>query len=444
MEEEKEAIYLDQEIDFCTLGMFIIGEIALHASNLAAFSVFTSTFLRHEIHYLPPKPPVFDILGGAGAYSALGARIFSPSPLSKTVSWIVDQGSDFPTSIADQISSWSTSCLLRTDHSRLTTRGWNGFDAHENRAFKYTTPKLRLDESSLTPKFLFSKSFHLCCSPARCIELTSSILRKRKQKNPLAPKPIFIWEPVPDLCTPNELLNTTNALPYIDICSPNHHELASLMGDPLLGLTTEGEIDCEAVERACEQLLGSMPLQSYTLIIRAGHKGCYVAKNGGRSRRPSIKRKRRPANHARGGLTPETDMEALFRGLMGGGGGVGEDEGGIEFERMVVEVDPGIGEWLPAFHSPLASEISSEPTPLEVVDPTGGGNAFLGGLSVGLARGKEILEATAWGSVAASLAIEQVGMPVLKIDDLGVETWNGVEIEERMGIYMKKWKGTGA
>ncbi|KAH6666326.1 pfkB family carbohydrate kinase-like protein [Halenospora varia] len=438
MEEGKEAICLDQEIDFCTLGMFIID----------------------EIHYLPPKPPVFDILGGAGAYSALGARIFSPSPLSKTVSWIVDQGSDFPPSIADQISSWDTSCLLRTDHSRLTTRGWNGFDAHENRAFKYTTPKLRLDENSLTPAFLFSKSFHLCCSPARCIELTTSILRKRKQKNPSAPKPIFIWEPVPDLCTPDELLNTTNALPYIDICSPNHHELASLMGDPLLGLTSDGEIDCEAVERACEQLLGSMPLQSYTLIIRAGHKGCYVAKNGGRSRRPSVKRKRRPANHARGGLTPETDMEALFRGLMGG---AGDEEEGIEFERSVVEVDPGIGEWLPAFHGLDSSvepflkeaEVKPDDNPLQlpnspphhhpksrVIDPTGGGNAFLGGLSIGLARGKEILEATAWGSVAASFAIEQVGMPVLKIDDLGVETWNGVEVEERMGVYMKKWKGT--
>jgi hypothetical protein len=167
-----------------------------------------------EIHYLPPKPPVYDILGGAGAYSALGARLFSPPPSSRTVSWIVDEGSDFPAAIRDQISAWETSCLIRSDASRLTTRGWNGYDENQNRGFKYTTPKLRLDENSLTDTLLFSKSFHLICSPSRCIALTNSILRKRKRLNPYAPKPIFIWEPVPDLCIPTELLNTTNALPY--------------------------------------------------------------------------------------------------------------------------------------------------------------------------------------------------------------------------------------
>lgn len=177
-----------------------------------------------EIHYLPPKPPVFDILGGGGAYSALGARLFSPPPLSKSISWIVDAGSDFPSSLSTVISSWETSCLIRHDPSRLTTRGWNGYDANQTRAFKYTTPKLRLDESDLDETLLFSKSFHMVCSPNRCIELVTGILRRRKAARLEAEKPLFIWEPVPDLCTPDELLNCTNALPYVDICSPNHSE----------------------------------------------------------------------------------------------------------------------------------------------------------------------------------------------------------------------------
>ena len=226
-----------------------------------------------EIHYQPPKLPVFDILGGGGAYSALGARLLSPPPLSRAVSWIIDAGSDFPPSISSQISTWDTSVLIRTDTSRLTTRGWNGYDENQNRAFKYTTPKLRIDENSLTPDLLFSKSFHMVCSSTRCIDLVNGILRKRKAANPYAEKPLFIWEPVPDLCTPTELLNCTNALPYIDICSPNHAELAGFMGDPDLGLDPEtGEIDTVAVERACEQLLGSMPLQSFALVIRCGRK----------------------------------------------------------------------------------------------------------------------------------------------------------------------------
>ncbi|KAE8452628.1 hypothetical protein EG329_013887 [Mollisiaceae sp. DMI_Dod_QoI] len=377
-------------------------------------------FIIDEIHYLPPKPPVFDILGGAGSFSALGARLFSPPPLSHTISWIIDRGSDFPPHLTSQITSWSTSCLIRDDFSRLTTRGWNGYDTAENRAFKYTTPKLRLDETSLTPQLLFSKSFHLICSPTRCIKLVTSILRGRKSINPSAPKPLFIWEPVPDLCLPSELLNCTNALPYIDICSPNANELASLMGDTELDPYT-GLISTSFVERACEQLLGSMPLQSFALVIRCGAQGCYVAKNGGRSRRASIVKRKRPRNYARGGLTLDMDMEALFAGLLNGDG---------SFEREEVPIDPGIELWLPAVFGEGEQE--------RVVDPTGGGNGFLGGLAIALARGKGVEEAAAWGSVAASFMIEQVGVPVLGVDEEGRETWNGDSVERRLEQFLNK------
>jgi hypothetical protein len=219
-------------------------------------------------------------------------------------------------------------------------------------------------------------------------------------------------------------LNCTNALPYIDICSPNHNELAGFMGDPDLGLDPRtGSISTKAVERACEQLLGSMPLQSYALVVRCGSTGVYLAKNGGRSRRPSLIKKKRPANHARGPLTLDIDMEALFAGLLDGDG---------DLDREMVPIDPGLEMWLPAYFREAQAE--------RVMDPTGGGNGFLGGLAVALARGKELEEAAAWGSVAASFAIQQVGMPVLGKDEVGRETWNGVLVEERLEEYMKKAK----
>ncbi|KAI9824405.1 MAG: hypothetical protein M1832_001940 [Thelocarpon impressellum] len=77
--------------------------------------------------------------------------------------------------------------------------------------------------------------------------------------------------------------------------------------------------------------------------------------------------------------------------------------------------------WLPAFHQ----------DPFKVVDPTGGGNAFLGGLAVGLVRTQSLEEAVIWGTVAASFAIEQVGMPELGSDARG-ETWNGARVRERL------------
>lgn len=117
-------------------------------------------------------------------------------------------------------------------------------------------------------------------------------------------------------------------------------------------------------------------------------------------------------------------MEALFAGLLG-------DDG--ELQREIVPIDPGVEMWLPAF---FGKDVAGK-----VVDPTGGGNGFLGGLAVALSRGKELQEAAAWGNVAASFAIEQVGMPVLGKDGMGRETWNGVQVEQRLDEYVRKAKG---
>ncbi|KAI0913634.1 Ribokinase-like protein [Ustulina deusta] len=428
-----------QEIDFVTLGMFIID----------------------DIEYLPPTPPVKDILGGAGTYSALGARLLSPPPRSGSVGWVVDKGSDFPPDLDALIRSWGTSVLLRETPERLTTRGWNGYDEHQNRAFRYMTPKKRLTAEDLTPELLASRTFHLICSPKRCRQLVLEIKDKRAElpasvsNGPTGgklrdgddatagnhlPKPIFIWEPVPDLCTPDELLNCTNVLPLVDVMSPNHAELAGFMGDDGLDPET-GEISTRAIERACEQLLGSMPLQSFSIVVRAGEKGCYLARNGGRKRTHKHKSKtkgKKPSALLHGGLRPDTDMEALFAGLLQ------DAEGSIAREE--IEVDPGIERWIPAFHTntyeeddgPVNREGETEGGTAQgkkkkgkVIDPTGGGNTFLGGLAVALAKGKGLEEAAAWGSVAASFAIEQIGVPTLGYDDEGRETWNGVRVDER-------------
>ncbi|CAJ2512343.1 Uu.00g053580.m01.CDS01 [Anthostomella pinea] len=396
-------------IDFVTLGMFIID----------------------DIEYLPPTPPVKDILGGAGTYSALGARLFSPPPLSDSVGWIIDKGSDFPPALEDLVSTWQTSVELRDTPDRLTTRGWNGYDEHQNRAFRYTTPKQRLTAADLTPELLTSRSFHLICSPTRCRELVTEIKSKRSGLSTPGggnlPKAIFIWEPVPDLCTTDELLNCTNTLPLIDVISPNHSELAGFMGDSGLDPDT-GEISTRAIERACEQLLGSMPLQSFAIVVRAAEKGCYLARNGGRKRKHNNHKRpatttaprKKPSALLHGGLQHDTDMEALFAGLLQ------DPEGSIAREE--IEVDPGVERWIPAYHTEAE----------KVVDPTGGGNTFLGGLAVALARGKSLEEAAAWGSVAASFAIEQVGTPVLGADDEGNELCNGVRVDRRFEEFKNR------
>ncbi|KAI8941714.1 hypothetical protein NX059_002921 [Plenodomus lindquistii] len=337
------------DIDFCTLGMFIID----------------------DIEFAPPKPPVKDIVGGGGSYSALGARIFSPSPQSKTVGWVVDCGSDFPPELRQVIAHWDSGVVLRETPDRPTTRGWNSYGEHEYRAFRYLTPKLRIDHHALvgTP-LIWARSFHLICSPLRCIDLIQNILALRQQESNAQShqRPLFIWEPVPDLCIPEEAENCLKALKFVDVVSPNHGELGGFFGKDT---NAKESVDFRLVERLCSQWMesGIGPGGNGGSVVRCGKDGCLVTRKG-------------------------------------------------------------LQTWLPAYHQ------SAE----RVVDPTGGGNGFLGGLAVGLVRGGErpgienLEEASIWGSVSASFAIEQVGMPVLSYTPDG-ETWNGVRVDDRLSEF---------
>ncbi|KAL7282156.1 hypothetical protein ACG7TL_003625 [Trametes sanguinea] len=73
----------------------------------------------------------------------------------------------------------------------------------------------------------------------------------------------------------------------------------------------------------------------------------------------------------------------------------------------------------------------------KVVDVTGAGNSFLGGLGAGLAlTNGDIWEATLYASVSASFIIEQEGLPRLThaVDETGrqVELWNGDSPQRRL------------
>jgi fructose-1-phosphate kinase PfkB-like protein len=72
------------------------------------------------------------------------------------------------------------------------------------------------------------------------------------------------------------------------------------------------------------------------------------------------------------------------------------------------------------------------------VDPTGAGNAFLGGLAMGLRDSSDDpVVAAIYGQVAASFAIEQVGLPTISGEGED-ELWNGVSVEDRLKKYMQE------
>lgn len=84
--------------------------------------------------------------------------------------------------------------------------------------------------------------------------------------------------------------------------------------------------------------------------------------------------------------------------------------------------------WYPPFYDPASPKI---------VDATGAGNTFLGAFTIFLQKGFDLEEAAISGMVAASFALEQIGLPSLGSLD-GAEAWNGVEFSARLEEYKKR------
>lgn len=74
----------------------------------------------------------------------------------------------------------------------------------------------------------------------------------------------------------------------------------------------------------------------------------------------------------------------------------------------------------------------------KVVDATGAGNAFLGGLAAGLTlTNNNVHEAMFYASVSASFVIQQFGLPSY---DPKTNTWNGDSPRRRVDSYLKQWQ----
>ncbi|KAI1142861.1 Ribokinase-like protein [Hypoxylon sp. FL0543] len=108
--------------------------------------------------------------------------------------------------------------------------------------------------------------------------------------------------------------------------------------------------------------------------------------------------------------------------------GVGNGKPGIVVircgEHGVLTMSSLGAEWLPPYYDRLCSK---------VVDPTGVGNAFLGGFTVSLLETHDPREASIRGSVASSYALEQFSVPSLAPDSwLSKETWNESSVLRRV------------
>ena len=89
--------------------------------------------------------------------------------------------------------------------------------------------------------------------------------------------------------------------------------------------------------------------------------------------------------------------------------------------------------WLPAYYIP--SKKSGDNVLNQVVDPTGAGNTFLGAFTIGFLVTRSLEEAAIYGSVGASFALEQFGLPRLGVSQAGAEVWNNEQVKTRILAY---------
>ncbi|KAJ7368102.1 Ribokinase-like protein [Mycena albidolilacea] len=86
--------------------------------------------------------------------------------------------------------------------------------------------------------------------------------------------------------------------------------------------------------------------------------------------------------------------------------------------------------WVPAFWTSKDED--------KIVDVTGAGNSFLGGLAAGLlVADGDVYEASFHASVAASFVIEQTGLPNISLTS-GATLWNGDRPERRLDELKKR------
>ncbi|PWN51756.1 hypothetical protein IE53DRAFT_409938 [Violaceomyces palustris] len=414
-------------------------------------------------------------IGGGGCYFAIGARMWLPP---SSIQMIIDSGPDFSDLVQSTLDNFNlTPCYLpdsnRTDPSEsrdaegthaegsmwcfrsrkdTTTRAINIYKG-ENRGFEYLTPKIRLDPVDLLQGGCRTRGgvggldngklpayIHMVCSPSRAMEIIDQVERIQglddsdvSNSKGRHARVKMVWEPIPDSAIHSNLEQTLMVMKRIEVFSPNHEEAACLLGlkedlegilsEPFEDASSSGEVVQGKAETRKDWILDKLGLGFLRLLEERdgsqGHQGPIVCIRSG-----------------------------AYGSVIG---------------------RRGLGmEWVQAWHQDDELCDGRTPSSLDpsrsnryVVDVTGAGNSFLGGLTAHLAQTDPDLEfdvkdgskayegepkfqqaqdemqrlimAAKKGSVSALL--EQLGLPNFEVEG-GEEKWNGHRASKRLEMIL--------
>lgn len=252
---------------------------------------------------------------------------------------------------------------------------------------------------------VWSRTFHMVCSASRCIHIVNEILRRREELHEAgqAPsaehastRPIFVWEPVPDLCTPEEQEKFLAANKVVDVVSPNHQELGMMFDQP--GWSEQSKEGQELVQSILASGIG--PNGDGFLVIRAGKKGSYAFS---RTQKLWL-----PAYHQPGtsGVTAIVDPTGAGNSFLGA-----LAQGMVTDGREPFNVMESILSASRVWRESLDAWSVHRNLPMALICAT----------------------------VAAGFVVEQIGVPEISMaENGGKELWNQSEFTERVRLYTQR------
>ena len=144
-----------------------------------------------------------------------------------------------------------------------------------NQGFEYLTPKLRIDADDLTVELLASLTFHLVGTPTRAISMVNNIMSRRKEQG-IKGRPMFLWEPVPGRCSPEEWNDCIKAMELVDVISPNVNEASGFLGKIVDEEQPFENFKVQVEEISREYVSHQIGLNG-AAVLRCGKHGCFVA-----------------------------------------------------------------------------------------------------------------------------------------------------------------------
>lgn len=224
-------------------------------------------FIIDEIEFDGGKK-IKDIIGGAGSFALIGARLWTSEPESQQLGMIVDKGSDFPQVILDELNDLHTGIVYRETPWRKTTYGYNRLRDNGFRLFEYLTPKKPIRAPDLLETgLIYAKTIHIITNPKTFVSVCEELAKYGNLKN----RPKIVWEPTPESCLPENWHILQKALKYCDIFSPNEVDSANLLGIDI----SESKSRAKEFVSAFQEFQIGHDSQGW-VVLRNGSDGCLI------------------------------------------------------------------------------------------------------------------------------------------------------------------------